>query len=113
MPNERIDIFSQTEPKTDLSRFAPKGRAGEAEPTAQQIAAMPDQGKFVSREVPRRTKPVRVISDRQFQFNSRVSDKTRQGFEDLSMRLNLPRGEVLARALAALERELGEGPHAK
>jgi hypothetical protein len=45
------------------------------------------------------------------QFNSRVSEATRQGFEELSLRLNLPRGEVLARALKALQREIGKGGH--
>ena len=111
MATDRIDIFSQTDAR-DLSRFAPKSRAGEGQPTAADIAAqLPEEGKFVSREVPRRTKPVRALSDRQMQFNSRVSEQTRQGFEALSLRLNLPRGEVLARALRALEREWGKGSH--
>jgi hypothetical protein len=115
MANARIDIFSQTDAvrsdtSHDLSRFIPKGRAREGQPSAAELVArLPDQGKFVSREAPRRTKPVRVISDRQMQFNSRVSETTRHGFERISQRLNLPRGEVLARALRALEREIGEG----
>jgi hypothetical protein len=115
MANARIDIFSQAEAvrsdtSHDLSRFTPKGRAEEGRPSAAELVArLPDQGKFISREAPHRTKPVRVISDRQMQFNSRVSEATRHGFEKISQRLNLPRGEVLARALRALEREIGEG----
>ena len=115
MTSNRIDIFSQTEAaqqQGDLSRFTPQSRAGEGRPSAQDLASLPDQGKFVSREAPQLPrKPVRVVSDRQMQFNSRVSEATRQGFEELSLRLNLPRGEVLARALKALQREIGKGGH--
>ena len=111
--SNRIDIFSQTEAapqQGDLSRFEPKSRTGEGRPSAQDLAGLPDQGKFVSRErLPLPRKPVRVISDRQMQFNSRVSEATRQGFEELSLCLKLPRGEVLARALKALQREIEKG----
>lgn len=115
MAQGRIDIFSQTEARSNLSRFAPKERAGQRLPTSRELAQLPAEGKFVSREAPvppKRKETFRVRTWREEQFNSRVTFETKQGFEDLRQQLREPMGAVLERALAALRRELaGRADH--
>ncbi len=85
-----------------------------ARPTPEQVRAVAQDTNFRSREAapsaPVRAVPWRYRTGRDVQFNVKVSQATREGFEALAMRLNRPKGELVERALAALERELaGQG----
>jgi hypothetical protein len=108
MANERADIFADD--LNDLGSFKPK-----AEPTARpgpDILKEAGQGKFVSREVvspPARKETWRYRTGRDRQFNTRASQDTIDGFNDLARQMNCPVAEAVERALHALRREIIAG----
>jgi hypothetical protein len=109
---DRINIFSQvdTDKPADLSRFAPKPRAGAGRPSLTDLQAQPDSSKFVSREpVMARAAPYRYRTGRNMQFNTRASQQTIGRFEALRERLNVSKAELIERAIAALEEKLERG----
>jgi hypothetical protein len=114
---DRIDIFSQVDTPSDnpadLSRFAPKPRAGAGRPSLDDLKAQPDSTKFVSREpvaAPPKRAPFRYRTGRNQQFNTRASQQTIERFEAIRERLNVSKAAAMERAIDALERELeGEG----
>lgn len=84
---------------------------GTARPSPEQVRAVAQESNFRSREASApapaiRPVPWRYRTGRDVQFNVKVSQATREGFEALAMRLNRPKGELVERALAALEREV-------
>lgn len=110
---DRIDIFSQVDKPADLSRFAPKPRAGAGRPSLADLQAQPDSTKFISREpvaAPAKPAPFRYRTGRNLQFNTRASQQTIDRFESIRSRLNISKAAAMERAIAALERELeGQG----
>ena len=108
MTSDRASIFADDEP------------VASSRPSAEQVRALAETGGFTSREPrspaaqpPRQPRtPWRYRTGRDVQFNVKVSQATRDGFEVIAERLNRPKGEIVERALAALERELAAADRA-
>lgn len=122
MSGARPNIFDDM----DLSDFAPKGE-GEAPPSAEIVRKVSEEGGFPSR--PPRLQgapppPLRRLAaaktGRTVLLNARITQRAHDRFHDiveaerlryeageLTHRVTL--GEVVERALAALEREIGQG----
>jgi hypothetical protein len=120
MSGARPNIFDDI----DLSGFAPKSE-GEAPPSPETVRKVSEEGGFPSRP-PRAAAPapprrlVAAKTGRTVLLNARITQRAHDRFHDiveaerlryevgeLTHRVTL--GEVVERALAALEREIGQG----
>jgi hypothetical protein len=127
MSGARPNIFDDI----DLSGFSPKSE-GEAPPSPETVRKVSEEGGFPSRAprtrasapvVPPPAPPRRLLAaktGRTVLLNARITQRAHDRFHDiveaerlryeageLSHRVTL--GEVVERALAALEREIGQG----
>jgi hypothetical protein len=113
MASPRASIFADDD--LDVSGFAPKPGPDRSAPPAEQVRAVAEAASFRSREpalpppvAPKRT-PRRYRTGRNVQFNLKASQETVDAFYAISDRQGWVLGETLEHALAALERELGQG----
>ena len=109
----RIDPFAP-EDKPALSRFQPKRPGGDNRPSLAELEQRPENGKFVSREPALIDPPARNYyrTGRDTQFNTKVTREVKQRFDEIARETRRPLGEILERALAALEEKMareGEG----
>jgi hypothetical protein len=120
MSGARPNIFDDI----DLSGFAPKSE-GEASPSPEIVRKVSEEGGFPSRPPRSRAPPpprrlAAVKTGRTVLLNARITQRAHDRFHDiveaerlryeagkLTHRVTL--GEVVERALAALEREIGQG----
>jgi hypothetical protein len=115
MSGARPNIFDDI----DLSGFAPRSE-GEAPPSPETVRKVSEEGGFPSRAPlpPRRLATAKT--GRTVLLNARITQRAHDRFHDiveaerlryeageLTHRVTL--GEVVERALAALEREIGQG----
>lgn len=115
MSGARPNIFDDI----DLSGFAPKSE-GKAPPSPETVRKVSEEGGFPSRapRSPRRLTAAKT--GRTVLLNARITQRAHDRFhdiveaerlryeaEELTHRVTL--GEVVERALAALEREIGQG----
>ena len=130
MSGSRPSIFENDTPDSDidLSGFAPKGDAQKPSVSAATVRQVSDENGFHSRPPRPRTalqpppagRPNAVKSGRTVLLNARITQRAHDRFHaiiererlryevgELSHRVTL--GEVVERALAALEREIGHG----
>jgi hypothetical protein len=115
----RASIFEAEE--LDVSSFAPKASESETVVPIAQVRAIAEASQFPSREAPRpqpvsnscqnigRREPRRHRTGRTAQFNARTTPETVAAFYAVADRMRWLVGETLERALAALQRELGQG----
>jgi len=118
MPATRPSIFSD-DPEIDISGFAPKSAPEESVPD-ETVRRVSEEGGFPSRPPrPQRPPPKRPTakSGRTVLLNARITPRAHDRFHEIieSERLRYERGELthrvtlgelVERALAALEREL-------
>jgi len=114
MMGERASIFND-EDDLNLGDFKPKAPNEAPAVKPEQVRAVAEQSKFRSREpnpqpasTADRAEPWRYRTGRDVQFNAKVKAETKAGYQDIARRLERPLGEVLERALAALQRELDD-----
>jgi hypothetical protein len=115
MSKVRASIFPGDD--LDVSGFSPEA-APDTGPDRETIRAISAQSNFPSREpkqprtaapeTPKR-KPRRHRTGRTAQFNARTTPQTVEAFYAIADRKGWLVGETVERALAALQRELGEG----
>lgn len=121
MSGSRPSIFTN-EPDTDidLSGFAPKGALEKPAVTAAAVRQVSDESGFRSRsQAPLPRRPTTAKSGRTVLLNARITQRAHDRFHaiiererlryeagELTHRVTL--GEIVERALAALERETGE-----
>jgi hypothetical protein len=111
MSKPRASIFDDDEP-LDLTGFSPKSTPDETAPPRDQVRALSEAAHFPSREA----KPApaearmqrRYRTGRNVQLNIKTDPETITRFYEISDRRGWVQGETLARALAALERELAD-----
>jgi hypothetical protein len=111
----RASIFDNTEPEgLDVSGFAPKTAAP---PPPDQVKAIAEAASFPSRQAAKpapapavkpRREPRRHRTGRTAQFNARATPETVEAFYTIADQQGWLMAETLARALAALQRELNE-----
>ena len=118
MPATRPSIFS--DPEIDISGFAPKSAPEEESVPDETVRRVSEEGGFPSRPPrPQRPPPKRPTakSGRTVLLNARITPRAHDRFHEIieSERLRYERGELthrvtlgelVERALAALEREL-------
>jgi len=118
MPATRPSIFS--DPEIDISGFAPKSAPEEESVPDETVRRVSEEGGFPSRPPrPQRPLPKRLTakSGRTVLLNARITPRAHDRFHEIieSERLRYERGELthrvtlgelVERALAALEREL-------
>jgi hypothetical protein len=114
MANTRASIFSDDD--LDLSGFAPKTGRDASAPMPEQVKAVAEAARFRSREpaapatpTPPKRAPRRYRTGRNVQFNMKASQEAVDAFYAISDKQGWVLGETLEHALAALQRELGEG----
>jgi hypothetical protein len=107
----RASIFDDTEPEgLDVSGFTPKTASA---PAPDQVKAIAEAASFPSRQVvksaaaPKRA-PRRHRTGRTAQFNARATPETVDAFYTIADQQGWLMAQTLARALAALQRELKE-----
>jgi hypothetical protein len=119
MPATRPSIFSD-DPEIDISGFAPKSAPEEESVPDETVRRVSEEGGFPSRPPrPQRPLPKRLPakSGRTVLLNARITPRAHDRFHEIieSERLRYERGELMhrvtlgelvERALAALEREL-------
>ena len=128
--NTRAKLFDadepgQNAPDFDLAGFTARPTASsKAMPDADEVKAIAAPVGFRSREplpadtsireaaghAPRVRQPRRYRTGRNVQLNIKVRRETLDGFNALCEARGWVQGDTLARALAALERELADGP---
>ena len=121
MSGKRPSIFSD-DPEIDISGFAPKG-APEKPPVSDEIVRrVSEEGGFPSRPLRPQTPPPKrptTKSGRTVLLNARITQRAHDRFHEIieGERLRYERGElmhrvtlgeVVERALAALEKELAQ-----
>lgn len=113
MTKARASIFGEGEEGLDLSGFAPKAARDIQAPPADAIRAVSEAARFPSREAkpappppPPKREQRRHRTGRNVQFNIRARQETIDAFLTIADREGWVLGEVLERAVAALEREL-------
>lgn len=117
MSKTRASIFAEDD--LDVSGFTPEA-APDTGPDRETIRVVSEQSHFPSREpkkpraaaapveTPKR-QPRRHRTGRTAQFNARTTPETVEQFYAIADRKGWLVGETVERALAALQRELGEG----
>jgi hypothetical protein len=116
---EHRDIFSEDD-ALDLNRFKPKTPDASAKPAPEDLRGIAERTKFVSREGQGASQPAKVPLLRRGQHRTgRSATVTLKTTPDASNRFYALAqahgwliGEAFERAVAALEREAGEGTHA-
>lgn len=108
-PGDRASIFGEDD-DLDLSGFAPKrAAAGDpGGPPLHEIRRISEARGFRSREGAQDPVRRRHRTGRNVQLNIKVTPETLAEFNALCERQGWVQGETLARALAALQAELGE-----
>jgi hypothetical protein len=121
MPGMRPSIFND-DPEIDISGFAPKGEPEKPPVPDEAVRRVSEEGGFPSRP-PRPPKPPpkqpTAKSGRTVLLNARITQRARDRFHEIieSEHLRYERGELLhrvtlgeivERALAALEREIAQ-----
>jgi hypothetical protein len=111
----RASIFDDTEPEgLDVSGFTPKTAAV---PAPHQVKAIAEAASFPSRQAAKsapvptvkpKREPRRHRTGRTAQFNARATPETVDAFYTIADQQGWLMAETLARALAALQRELKE-----
>jgi hypothetical protein len=112
MNGERAGIFDGDD-DPDVTGFAPKATAGKPAARPEQVRGVSEAARFRSREpqplpqppYPRR-EPRRHRTGRNIQLNIKVRPEDLETFYAIADRQGWVLGEVLERALAALQREL-------
>lgn len=108
MTADRVDPFSDD---LDVSDFAPRPAKAPAVPKAA-IRSVSEENRFPSRAAAAPAKPVReqrrYRTGRNVQLNTKVTQATFEHAHRLCEQTGMVLGEVLERAFAAFERELGE-----
>jgi hypothetical protein len=115
MSGARPNIFDDI----DLSGFAPRSES-EAPPSPDTVRKVSEEGGFPSRAPPPLRRLAAAKTGRTVLLNARITPRAHDRFHDiveaerlryeageLTHRVTL--GEVVERALAALEREIGQG----
>lgn len=103
---ERANIFDDDD-GMNLTDFEAKDPKTILAVEAEHVRAVAEGASFRSRE-PRASKsedPWRYRTGRDVQFNAKVTATTKAAYQDIARETNRPLGEVLERALAALQRE--------
>jgi hypothetical protein len=114
MNKTRASAFDDAD--LDVSGFAPKPQPQSVVPPAEKVRAVAEAANFRSREpqqrkaTPIKREPRRYRTGRNVQFNVKASQVTVDAFYEISDQQKWVLGETLERALAALQRELGEKP---
>jgi hypothetical protein len=105
--NERVN------PLGNLGDFSPKTTSRKAKPPPEAVEQVSQEEGFPSRQ-PVPAKPAesvrkqrRYTTGRNVQIPIKGTAETRALLEEMADELQVPFGEVLARALAALRREIG------
>lgn len=128
MSGTRPSIFAADD-DLDLSRFTPKS-APEAPVSPETVRKVSEEGGFPSRAPKPRTppqpprRPTAAKSGRTVLLNARITQRAHDRFHEIieSERLRYESGElmhrptlgeIVERALAALEREMGQGARTK
>jgi hypothetical protein len=122
MSGTRPSIF---EDELDLSGFSPKAEPDKPPVSSETVRKSSEEGGFPSRSplraaVPSGTRPNLTKSGRTVLLNARITQRAHDRFHMIveSERLRYERGEIMhrptlgeivERALAALEREVGQG----
>jgi hypothetical protein len=128
MSGTRPSIFNED---IDLSGFAPKGGPAQPPVAAEIVRQVSEEGGFPSRAPKPRTtaqpqppkRPTATKTGRTVLLNARVTQRAHDRFHEIieSERLRyeagelthrVTLGEIVERALAALEREIGRGDRA-
>jgi hypothetical protein len=110
---ERAPLVNPMAPELDVSGFEPK-QPLKKDQDIDAIRQASEQAGLVSRE-PTTPKPAKIArkgnyrTGRNTPFSAKVSLECNNGFYAIAARQNWTMGEVLERALAALERELSKG----
>jgi hypothetical protein len=114
MTKERASIFDADEP-LDVSGFAPKTDYELTDVSAELVRVVAEASRFPSREArasPPARRPPRIHrTGRTMQFNARATPQTVEALYAIADRQGWLVGETLEHALAALQRELGQGGH--
>jgi hypothetical protein len=113
MSNPRASIFADDD--LDVSGFSPKAGPDKSDPSREQVKAVAEAARFLSREPafspadPPAAKrvPRRYRTGRNVQFNVKASQETVDAFYAISDSEGWVLGETLEHALGALQRELG------
>jgi hypothetical protein len=126
MPGARPSVFSNaSEPDIDLEGFAPKRGTDEPNVPDETLRRTSEEGGFPSRPIrPRAPSKRPAKSGRTVLLNARITQRAHDRFRAIieSEQLRYERGElmhrvtlgeVVERALAALERELAQTSRAK
>ena len=120
MPKQRASIFDADEKlgeQLDVTGFAPKPKTGSSAPPAEQVRAVSQGAKFLSREAAppkmdaqfkRATR--RYRTGRNVQFNVKALQKTVDAFYAVTDQEGWVLGYTLQRAIEALQRELKKKP---
>lgn len=116
MPKPRASIFEENDgEKLDVGGFAPKTSVDAKAPGAEQVRAVAQAAKFLSREatVPKHepeTQAKRVArrygTGRNVQFNVKAQQTTVDAFYAITEAQGWVLGYTLQRAMEALQREL-------
>jgi hypothetical protein len=113
MSGKRASVFD-TETDLDVSGFSPKEVVTPTAPL-DQVRAVSEAAKFQSRERPREIRPVpprreprRYRTGRNIQLNIKARADAIEAFYAIADRQGWVLGETFERAVAALERELGD-----
>jgi hypothetical protein len=102
--SERPKLFDDDD---DLSRFAP--RAPETPVPPSTVRVVSEAGGFPSRESRPLRQPYRYRTGRTEQFSARIRPEAFDAFYDIAKKNGWKIGETVEKALAALQRELGDG----
>ena len=109
---ERASIFADE--GLDISGFAPKSDGEPHAVPVELVRAVAEASRFPSREAkapPMRRAPRIHRTGRTMQFNARTTPQTIEALYAIADRQGWLVGETLEHALAALQRELGQGGH--
>jgi hypothetical protein len=122
MSGTRPSIFSDPDPEIDISGFGPKDVPEKPHVPPETVRRISEEGGFPSRPVRPGTSPPKrptMKSGRTVLLNARITQRAHDRFHEIieSERLRYERGElmhrvtlgeIVERALAALEREIGQ-----
>ncbi len=120
MSRDRASIFGDEDDSLDVSAFMPKGEGARKIIAPDTMRAVADASKFPSREprqappqdpkvtAPKR-EPRRYRTGRTIQFNARTTQDTYDALYAIADAKGWKIAETLEHALAALQRELGQG----
>jgi hypothetical protein len=108
--SQRAGLFEDAD-DFDVSAFTPKKAARTGEPPSEAVRAVSEGVDFKSREplhTPAKKTQRRRRTGRNLQLSLKVDEKTLEAFYKITDGQNWCLGETLERAVAALQRELGD-----